>query len=263
MKNLLMLIIVLLSFSSCKKDPVDNTNKIVTTTLSDEAYGAQYAGTHTNGDFYVSGQGILSLNAQGIAVKYNYLLIHGSFYNQMDSTVPGGEVSIDTFHFSGDSSYNVPGYNTIDNSFFGRNIELMLTPPSGQAPQFTAQLYLPENLFAQVGSSAANILKPAGDTLFWNADPANKNGMIISFDYYPDMYLNNSINSPNFITKTIAGIPDNGSYIIPANILSLFPSGGYIDIKLTRDASTLVSYNQFKYILHSLTSTIVFNFKVP
>ena len=75
--------------------------------------------------------------------------------------------------------------------------------------------------------------------------------------------LFNSALSPNYITKTVAGIADNESYIIPANILSMFPSGGYIDITVSRDVVLLVSYNQFKYILHSLTFTVVFNFKAP
>lgn len=261
MKNLLILIIILLSFNSCKKDPVDNTKKIVTTQLSDEVYGSQYAGKHIDGDFTIFGHGAYSLNAQVGADKFNSLLIHGAFYNQSDSIIPGGDASIDSFHFLSRSSYDLQD-STVENSFFGRNIEVMLTPPAGQAPQFTTQLYLPENLFAQVGSSAANIFKPAGDTLFWNADPANKNGMIISFDYYPNSYLNNSALSPNYITKTVGGIADNGSYIIPASILSMFPSGGYIDITVTRDAILLVSFNQFKYILRSLISTVVFNLKV-
>ncbi|MEO8821687.1 MAG: hypothetical protein ABI267_09635 [Ginsengibacter sp.] len=263
-RTLLIVIATLLILSSCKKEPVViNTDKIVVTQLRDEVYGPQYASKHTNGDFYVFGECAYSLNMQGLADKHNSLLLSGSFYNQQDSVVPGGNVSIDTFHFSAGSSYEMQEINSVDNSFFGRDITVMLAPPAGQAPQFTAPLYLPKTLFAQVGSSDRNIFKPSGDTLFWNADDANKNGLIISFDFDPDNYLNNRTLSYNPISKTIAGIADIGIYIIPSNVLSLFPSGGYINIRLKRDATSLVSYKEFKYILHSSVSTGVFSLKIP
>ncbi|MEO8854485.1 MAG: hypothetical protein ABI359_11950 [Ginsengibacter sp.] len=258
MKKLSILALSILSLNSCKKDPVNNTNKIITTELSDNVYDSLYVSKPTNGELYVFGQGSYSLNAQGFANKYNSLQIHGSFYDQANNIIPGGNVTIDTFHFTGALSYGTQIDNTVGNSFFGRNIQVMLTPPAGQAPQFSAQVYLPLNLFAQIGSSDLNIFHPTGDTLFWNADPANKNGMIISLDYDPNQYLNNNLSSPNYITKTIAGIADNGSYVIPANILSMFPPGGFINVKVTRDANTLVSYNQYSYIY-----TVVFNLKVP
>jgi len=262
-KEFLLLVISILLLNSCRKDPVDTTNKIVITELSDNVYDSLYVSKPTNGELYVFGQGSYSLNAQGFANKYNSLQIHGSFYDQANNIIPGGNVTIDTFHFAGALSYGTQIDNTVDNSFFGRNIQIMLNPPEGQAPQFSAQLYLPVNLFAQIGASEENIFYPTGDTLFWNTDPANRNGMVITLDYDPNQYLNNNLSSSNYITKTITGIADNGSYVIPSDILSLFPSGGFINVKVTRDANTLISYNQFKYILHSYIYTVVFNLKVP
>jgi len=130
-------------------------------------------------------------------------------------------------------------------------------PPPGQAPQFSANM--PKVVYARAGADIKNIQQPTSDTLFWNADAANVNGIELKATYDPSRYINKPVLSiyPVPVIKTLIGIADNGSYIIPKSFLSLFPPGAFIDISLSRETYVLISYNQFKYIVHAYSYTFI------
>ena len=152
-------------------------------------------------------------------VYNNSFLKFGNFFNKNDSSTLGGEFIVDTFSFQGNTVNSLQQTGIITN-FFGRNVADNLHPPVGQEPLFSANIYLPKTIFAQARSANENIMQPSGDTLFWNKDVNNIQGILITATYYPTRYINQSLigSYPVTISKTITGIPDNGSYIIPSNI---------------------------------------------
>ena len=206
-------------FISCKKEDVNNTNKVVVTQLSENDFYSNYAAVPNNGNFNIWVQGLISLNAQGSVLHNNSFLIHGSFYDSRDSILPGGAVSIDSFHFPAGASYSLQ-QSGVDTGFFGRNITAVLVPPPGQAPQFSANIYMPKVIYARAGADIKNIQQPTSDTLFWNADAANVNGIELKATYDPSRYINKPVLSsyPVPVIKTVTAIADNGSYIIPKSL---------------------------------------------
>ena len=105
-------------FISCKKEDVNNTNKVVVTQLSENDFYSNYVSVPNSGNFNIWVQGLTSLNAQGSVLHNNSFSIQGLFYDSKDSVVPGGAVSIDTFHFPANASYSLqlPG---VDTGLFG------------------------------------------------------------------------------------------------------------------------------------------------
>lgn len=263
-KYLLLLFASSMAFFSCKKDVVNNTDKFVEIPLSEIDYNADYLNAPKNGAFEIWVQGLNSLDVFGKAVHHNNLLIHGSFYDQHDSVAKGGGVNIDTFSFQGNDLYNLQETGT-DSGFFGRNITVHLTPPGNQAPQFSTNIYFPGIIYARLGSAEANIMQPFGDTIFWDADGNNVNGVDITISYDPAAYNNRTVLGyfPFPVSKTIVSVKDNGSFVIPQNVISLFPPGAYLNISISRGAAVLISYNEFKYTVHTYSYAIISDAKFP
>lgn len=263
-KSLFLMFSALALFSSCKKDALNNPNQIVITQLTNDEYSGNYSKTIMNGSFNLWVQGTVSLNSQGLVNYNNYLSLRGYFYNIPDTVTTGGAVTIDTIHLLQNSTYSAEEQN-IDSGFFGRNISFNITPPINQTPQFTASVYLPKVMYAQLGSLTSNIANPTGDTLFWNADLNDMDGILIDANYIPTQYINNGISTkyPNAIEKLINAVPDNGSYILPNSFWAAFPSGAYIQIGLSRQHYCLVTYNQYKYLIQTYSNTFIIDAKVP
>lgn len=263
-KYLFLLLSICAVIISCKKHVDIASDKIVTTPLSEADFNANYLSAHNNGNFNIWVQGLTSLNAQGNPVHNNSFLINGMFYDKYDSIIMGGVVNIDTFSFHAANTYLIQK-PLADSSFFGRNIAVNLTPPNGQAPKFSTNIYLPKIVYAQLGSATANILQPVSDTIFWNADGNNINGIDVTISYDPSSYNNKNILGyfPSPVTKTIASVRDNGVFVIPQDVTTLFPVGAFLNISLSRGAAVLISYNEFKYTVHTYSYAFISNAKFP
>lgn len=263
LKYIFLVVFFLEVFASCKKETVQNVNKIVVSSLSTADYDAHFNEyyPHTNGDFNIWTECYVYFRPQ--LTHSIDLTVSGAFYNNATDSIPtnGGMVMVDTLHVPIIRQSYYFYKSDYDSNFYGKNITINVTPPIGQAPPFTAPIYMPKKIFAYMGRAAlseGNYVNNQSDTLYWNADPSNTNGVDI------DAPIATNYNGQVVVgTKYIKRVPDNGMYVIPKSFYAAFAPGTVVTFIVGRRTYSLVTYNQYKYLLGAYCYTPIFSWEVP
>lgn len=104
-------------------------------------------------------------------------------------------------------------------------------------------MVVPKEIFPSTMNLPASFVNRSSPyQLNWAPDPTNQFQKVnIEVSYMKGISQYNSANMPNSIQHLFYQVADNGSFVIPAADLAIFPQGSYITISISRawlDAST-------------------------
>lgn len=250
MKYLSFLLLgLLVLISSCKKDTlfVKNTPQVFLPaeirSLWSKAQDAIYElSLPVDGYIIVANQ---ATHFNQTSIPGEYMHISGFILNSSGVASDFGTFSINstdslTASLSNDQyEYQLlPG--TVDlSSLFGNTNSYSLSGNSGSGyPGFSNEsLYFPDALLLTSPTYHIGLIDTTdvGDNITWNADTNNSIGVSIALEYQPGENVANGIasNYPEPIIKHYH-VQDNGSFQLSSTVLSDFPAGSILVVRLAR-----------------------------
>lgn len=247
-------IILLAHFTSCKKEQ-KVSNKVDKPTVSFETYLQSITLNSNNSEL-----GYIDFSNIGISdgvTSSSYSHFYGAlFTSPLDSV--GGYLNVGTVTITNSNGSffkmhsNTPPYLQTNilgkNAMFGSSATVFFPGDLNQnIDTLQESFYLP--LPVSITCNSNQNLNPNNSyQINWNQDINNQNGVIVAI-YYSKL-LNQTFNSSMPATDKLwtQSLSDNGTYQIPATVLSDFPTGSYIDIYVGRAAATPVQIGTGKSI---------------
>lgn len=207
--------------------------------------------------------------------------IGGSFFDKQGNTIPGGIVSIGSNDLSVKNGFYGLDKNLSRDEFYGKKVTFKLHTPhakktsansstnavninnidiSADNPDVTSTLYVPAAIYV----NTTNHNPDPSNTITWNADPNNTNGVVIVAEYDPGLTLNGLVAGtfPVPIRNSIS-VDDNGSTTLPTSFYSSFPPSSSVILYVGRGSYTIATSNGYNYRIGAYTSNAVYVLAMP
>lgn len=237
MKNLLKFVTLIFAIGiiSCDNDLNENrdTSSDIKNTDLAKNYLTFFRNKSAEGSVLI--QSITSTAMQEINKNISYTEKESrNYYNDKSSS--SKRIEIKGFDKNSKSA-RIKNNAKDDNNFFGKVLSYRIADNSSSAKNSSDtssynEVYIPELI--TVSYSTGKLV--SGTVITWNIDSLNKNGVVISIEYYAVNQLDTKLafDNVNTIKKSFVIDDTIGSYTITEADLEMFPNNALLDINVLR-----------------------------